>query len=66
MISLLLLSSGYIFSGTEFIVNELIRFDKINRNSGSLKISFDKNLLKYRTIIITIRETVKNITMAVP
>lgn len=60
MILLLFLLSGYIFSGGEFIVIELIHMFKIiNRNSGTLKISFDKNPLKYRTHIMNIRETLR-------
>lgn len=63
MILLLFLLSGYIFSGAEFIVSELIHmFKKINRNSGSLKIGFDKNPLKYRTHM-NIRETLNRIIM---
>ena len=63
MILLLFLLSGYIFSGAEFIVSELIHMFKIiNRNSGSLKISFDKNPLKYRTHM-NIRETLNRIIM---
>lgn len=62
LILLLLLLSGYIFSGAEFIVSELTQiFQIINRNSGSLKISFDKNLLKYRTNSINIREIVNHV-----
>lgn len=55
MILLLFLLSGYTFSGAEFIVIELIHMFKIiNRNSGTLKISFDKNPLKYRTHIMNV------------
>lgn len=66
MILLLLLLSGYIFSGAEFIVNESIKvFKKIKRNSGSLRISFDRNLLKYKIIIINIRQVVNSIILPV-
>lgn len=66
MILLLLLLSGYIFSGAEFIVNESIKvFKKIKRNSGSLRISFDRNLLKYKIIIINIRQIVNSIILPV-